>query len=98
MPNKMGADTPFDPNSHNALFATILERVSEVKEGQVAMRRDFIDTQSRVFKRIDAHEAKISSLETSDAIRTRQAKWAVAVIAVVGWTINAAIAWKQAKP
>ncbi len=89
--------SPFDPNSHTALFATILERVGEVKEGQAAMRRDFADQQKRVFDRLDTHAAQITVLETSDAVRARQVKWAVTAIAVIGWGVNALISWKAVK-
>lgn len=85
----------FNPNSPDAMFAAILLRIQELKDGQESIRGDFQLANATVHRRVDDCATEISKLKTAEEVRKREVKWAVAGIAVIGWVINALISLKS---
>jgi hypothetical protein len=89
------SEEDFNPHSVNATLGTIIQRLDDLKEGQLSARTDFLRSQERVYERFEAHANDIAALKTSDALRVKQVKWAVGGISVVGWLANAWLTWKH---
>lgn len=63
----MESTTPFEPLSHNAMFATILERI----DGQGKALQEFI---AKVDRRLEQGDVRFMTLETAETTRNAQAK------------------------
>jgi hypothetical protein len=83
----------YEPNSFTAVLSRLETNVGSCVDALEALRSDYKEGQRRLHERLDSHEEDIGRLKEADTIRKREVKWAVAIIAVVGWAANAAIAW-----
>lgn len=75
----------FNPNGLNEKLATVIERLDELKLSSKEARDEARANFMAVHRRVDKQDSEIQALKTEDAIRARQAKWAVALAGVFGW-------------
>lgn len=85
----------FDPNSTQAMFATILGKLDNHGSQLTAIWDEAKTSRCEATARFEQQASDIQGLKTADKLHTARLKWAVAAVAVVGWGINAYIAWKR---
>jgi hypothetical protein len=95
MPPVPAIEVIYDPNSLAAVLSrlelngqTCLQTVKDL-----AMKQEKSHAELNV--RLDEQDRQLAALKTESILRDKQVKWAVAIIAAVGWAINAFISWKR---
>lgn len=83
----------FEPNSTNAMFATIIGKLEDHSKQLNTVWGEVKTAREDATRRFREQADDIAQLKTSDKLHTARLKWAVAAVAVVGWGINAYISW-----
>jgi hypothetical protein len=85
----------YQKNSVTAVLSRLELGITNCSDSIAGLRTEFKDAHTRLHERLDAHEKDLVDLKTSEAIRDKQVKWAVGIIAFVGWALNALITWRR---
>ena len=91
----MSGEPLYEPNSFTAVLTRLDTKVDTVVASLVDLKTEFKEAHQRLHKRLDTHEEDLRALKSSEAVRKKEMKWAVALIALIGWGINAALAWMR---
>ena len=84
--------TDFNPNSHDAMLAKILERIDEAERRSVEYRRELKGTVDRILEQATKTNGRVTSLEdwrTSTKARLAAISAAIsASIALAAWLVD----------
>jgi hypothetical protein len=83
----------YEPNSFTAVLSRLDTSVAACVASVDALKNEFQSAHVRLHERLDEHEQDLRALKTAEAVRKKEVKWAVAIVAMVGWGINAVISW-----
>lgn len=89
------SDDNYNPNSFTAVLSRLETGILNCGEALGSLRTEFKEAHVRLHERLDMHEKDLVDLKTNEAVRDKQVKLAVAIIAVIGWGVNALITWKR---
>ncbi len=89
----------FDPQSHNALFATILAEMKADREERAAFRKQVLERFDAGTARMDAQdgllaEIKTQTLKTNGRVTALETRWKVVVARVVGGATVITFLWQ----
>jgi hypothetical protein len=82
-------------NSPEAMFAAILEKLGGAERQLTAVWSEIKEARKENNERFEQHAKDIRELKEANKLHDAKLKWGVAIIAVLGWGINAYISWKR---
>lgn len=91
----MSEEPLYQPNSVTAVLSRLETNVGMCVDSLGRLDSEFCSAHKRLHERLDAQDVDLQALKTQEAVRGRQVKWAVAIIAAVGWALNALISWRR---
>ena len=82
-------------SSPEAMFATIIAKLTSTDIQVAAVWSEIKAARKENNERFEEHSNDIRSLKEANKLHDAKLKWGVAIIAVLGWGINAYISWKR---